>query len=275
MSAVRIDCHTHVWPDAIASRALELPIPEIRRCGDGRVSTLLDAMDASGVDRCVCLAVADGPQRVEAANRFVGSLDVDRFLGFGSIHPEWMPNDLLANLRGNNLKGIKLHPHYQFYALDDPRIEAILDAVGDEFVVLVHIGAGGTSSVTESNCTPQKLCSIAKNFPRLRLIAAHFGGYRMFEVAEEIVAGLPIFVDTSWPPGLASLDPERVRRFIYRHGPDRVVFGSDWPMADPRAEIEAIQRLRLTDDETDAILGGNLARLLDLPVTQSTARTLK
>jgi predicted TIM-barrel fold metal-dependent hydrolase len=43
-----------------------------------------------------------------------------------------------------------------------------------------------------------------------------------------------------------------------------VVFGSDWPMADPAAEIAAIRNLGLTDDEVDGILGGNVARLLGL-----------
>jgi predicted TIM-barrel fold metal-dependent hydrolase len=265
VTTLRIDCHTHVWPDAIAAKALAPAVPEVPRRGDGRVATLAEAMDAAGIDRCVCLGVADGPNRVEAANRFAGSLAADRFIGFGSIHPDWSPEDIVANLRANNLKGIKLHPHYQFYALDDPRIEAILDALGDEFVVLTHVGAGQNTPNTEGNCTPDKLRRIIDNFPRLRLIAAHFGGYRMFESAMELVAGLPVYVDTSWPPGLASLVPQEVRRYIERHGPDRVVFGSDWPMADPIAEIEAIQRLGLTADETEGILGGNLARLLGMP----------
>ena len=48
-------------------------------------------------------------------------------------------------------------------------------------------------------------------------------------------------------------------RLIRRHGADRVVFGSDWPMADPAAEIAAIRDLGLTPEEEAGILGGNLA----------------
>ena len=69
---------------------------------------------------------------------------------------------------------------------------------------------------------------------------------------------------TSWPPSVATLDPQVVRDLIRRHGVDRVVFGTDWPMTDPAAEIAAIRALGLEPDEEAAILGGNLARLLGL-----------
>jgi hypothetical protein len=43
-----------------------------------------------------------------------------------------------------------------------------------------------------------------------------------------------------------------------------VVFGSDWPMADPAAEIAAVRELGLEPAETEAILGGTLAGLIGL-----------
>jgi hypothetical protein len=63
---------------------------------------------------------------------------------------------------------------------------------------------------------------------------------------------------------MAELDPERLVTIIRRHGADRVVYGSDWPMADPAAEMAAIRALPLTFEEIDRILGDNLARLLGL-----------
>jgi len=71
-------------------------------------------------------------------------------------------------------------------------------------------------------------------------------------------------LETSWPPRLGDLDAARLRRIIDRHGADRVVFGSDWPMADPAAEIAAVRSLGLDAAAEQAILGGNLARLLGL-----------
>ena len=55
-----------------------------------------------------------------------------------------------------------------------------------------------------------------------------------------------------------------IARALIEAAPDRVVFGTDWPMTDPAAEIAAIRALGLEPDEEAAILGGNLARLLGL-----------
>ena len=58
----------------------------IRRFGDGTAAGAIAAMRHAGVDRSVVLAVADAPQRLEAANAFVGALDPAHFIGFGTVH---------------------------------------------------------------------------------------------------------------------------------------------------------------------------------------------
>lgn len=257
-----IDGHTHVYPDRVARRAIAGSPADLQRFGDGTVGTLAEVMTASGVDRSVCLGVANTPDRVENANRFTGSLDPQRFIGFGSIHPALSPEDNVASLRAHGLPGAKVHPMFQDLRLDDPRLLATLDAMSGEFAVVIHVGAAGDDP--GERCTPAMLADIARQFPRLDIIACHFGGYRRFDEALDTVIGLPIHVDTSWPPSLGTLAPDRVRAAIEKHGPDRVVFASDWPMADPGAEIEVIRGLGLSDADTEAILGGNLARLLGL-----------
>lgn len=258
-----IDGHCHVWPDAVAAKALAAPSSGLRRFGDGKVSTLLETMNAAGVDRAVCLGVANTPDRVEAANRFAGSLDGERLIGFGSIHPGLGIEENLESLRRHALRGVKVHPLFQGYALDDPRLLDLLDALQGEFVVVVHVGRGGEGA---ERCTPQMLRALALALPRLDLVACHFGGYLLLDEAEECVVGLPnVYLDTSWPPGVGSVEPARVRPLIERHGLDRVLFASDWPMADPAADIAAIEALGFSDDETAAILGGNFERLLGGP----------
>jgi predicted TIM-barrel fold metal-dependent hydrolase len=219
-------------------------------------------MDESGVDRAICLGIGNTPAQVDKANRFAGGLDRSRFIGFGSVHPGLSVEENIAGLRRHGLRGVKIHPMFQQLELDDPRLGEVLDALQGEFAVIVHVGAAGEDP--GNRCTPEMLARIVREFPRLELIACHFGGYRMFERAVEVVCGLPVYLDTSWPPGLASLDPVRVRDIIRKHGAERVVFASDWPMADQRAEIEAVRGLGLSDDETAGVLGGNVSRLLRL-----------
>jgi hypothetical protein len=263
---VIIDGHVHVWPDKIAERALGQPKEGLARFGNGTVADAGRVLAAAGIDRGICLGVADRPERLEAANRFVGSLDPERFIGFGSIHPARSPEENVAILREHGLKGVKVHPLFQAYALDDPGLWSVFEALAGEFVAVVHVGEGDTPEAG-LRCTPRMIRDIARNFPKLDLVACHLGGYEVLDQAEELVVGLPgnVYLDTSWPPGIGSLDPDRVRRVIERHGPDRVVFATDWPMADPAAEVGAIRALGLTDADTDAVLGGNYARLLGLP----------
>lgn len=259
-----IDGHNHVWPDAVARRALSGNIPGMELFGDGTVAALAAAQEEAGIDRSVCLAVANGPERVGSANRFVGSLDRARFVPFGTIHPRLAPEDNLASLRAHGVLGVKLHPVFQGYRLDDPALYDVLAALEGELPVIVHVGEGGGAD--GSACTPAMLRALATAFPRLAVIACHLGGYHKLAEARDEIVGLPVHIDTSWPPSLATLDPTTVRDIIRRHGVERVVFSSDWPTASPAAEVVAIRALGLDDDETAAVLGGNLSRLLALDV---------
>lgn len=257
-----IDGHVHLWPDKIARAALRTPSGNIVRFGDGTVADATAAMALADVDRAICLAVADTAERLEAANRFVGELPVP-FIGFGTVHAGRSVEDNLASLRENGLRGVKVHPLFQGYAADDKRLWNILDALQGEFVCVFHVGPeqAGHANVL---ATPKMIADISRAFPGLAVVAAHFGGYHVYEEALEHTIGLPIHLDTSWPPGLASIDPGRVRSIIERHGADRIVFATDWPMADPVAEVAAIRALGLPDADTEAILGGNFSRLLGL-----------
>lgn len=255
-----IDAHTHVYPDAVAKRAIGGSPADLKRFGDGTVASLVDVMDRAGVDRSVALGVANTGDRVDNANRFAGSLDPKRFIGFGSVHPDLTPEQNVESLRTHGLRGAKVHPMFQDLRLDDPRLLAILEAMAGEFAVVIHVGAAGEDP--GDRCSPAMLADISRRFPDLDVIACHFGGYRRFEEAFEIVVGTNVYLDTSWPPGLAELDPDRVRAAIAKHGAERIIFASDWPMADPAAEIATIRGLGLPDDDTAAILGDNLARVL-------------
>jgi predicted TIM-barrel fold metal-dependent hydrolase len=255
-----VDVHTHAWPDSIAERALAGTFKDLHIFGDGKISTLTATMDASGINRAVCLAVANTGAAVESANRFVGSLDRERFVGFGSVHPELTPRQNIESLRRHRLCGVKLHPLFQNYGLDDPSLLRTLDELQGEFVALVHVGAGNEQA--RQRCRPTMLREIVERCPGLDVIACHFGGFRMLDEAEAEIIGLPVYLDTAWPPTVGEVDADRVRGLIVRHGADRVLFGSDWPMASPAAEIEALRALDLPDDQCDALLGGNAERLI-------------
>ncbi|GAA3938339.1 amidohydrolase family protein [Microbacterium soli] len=263
-----IDAHTHVWPDRIADRALSgNPVPGLSARGDGTVGGLELSMRGSDVDVSCCLGIANEARHVDRVNEFVAGLASPTRLGFGTVHVDLTVDENMASLERHGITAVKLHPLFQRFALDDRRLWDILDAFGEDIAVITHVGAGG-DAFTDSLSSPSMIADIAKQFPRLRLIACHFGGYRILDHAEEMLAGADIVLETSWPPALSTLRPERVRALIRKHGASRIVFGSDWPMADPAAEIATIRSLGLTDEETELVLGGTMARMLRLPGRQ-------
>lgn len=261
-----IDAHAHVWPDALAEKALTANrLPGLHPVSDGKAGTLAAQMAANEVGRSIVLGVAGAARHVERTNEFVAGLDRSAFTPFGSVHVDLPVEENLASLRRHGIHGVKVHPLFQGFGLDHPRLWELFEAFGSDVPVITHVGAGGSGAVNALS-NPRMLREIVRTFPDLRLVACHFGGYHMLAEAEEELRGLPVVLETSWPPELASLDPATVRRIISRHGSERVVFGSDWPMTDPAEEIAAIRGLGLGDDAEQAILGGNLARVLRLAV---------
>jgi predicted TIM-barrel fold metal-dependent hydrolase len=260
-----IDAHTHVWPDAIAKMALTgNPVPGLEPRGDGTVHGLDESMRNTGVELSCCLGIANLGRHVDRVNEFVEGLVSPTRFGFGTVHVDLSVEENMASLQRHGITAVKLHPLFQRFALDDPRLWDILDAFGDDIAVITHVGAGG-DAYTNGLSSPAMIAAIAKQFPKLRLMACHFGGYKILDDAEEMLAGADIVLETSWPPSLTTLRPERVRRLIQKHGAERVVFGSDWPMTEPGDEIKAIEALGLSDDDTKLVLGGTMARMLRLP----------
>lgn len=259
-----IDAHCHVWPDHIAAQVLAGRPSDLDPVHDGTLTGLLRTMDAAGVDHAMCLGVAGVAKNVRRTNEFIGSVPRDRLTPFGTVHPDLGVDENLTSLRDNGIRGVKLHPLFQDVSFADPRVLELLHALaGDGVTVIAHVGAGGSDEANERG-NPASLRAAIDAVPTLRLIACHFGGYHRLDDAEEWMVGSRTFLETSWPPRLSDLDRERVVAMVRRHGTDRVVFGSDWPMADPAAELAAVRALGLDEEETAAITGNTLAALLGL-----------
>jgi predicted TIM-barrel fold metal-dependent hydrolase len=221
-------------------------------------------MDEAGIDRALCLGVAHAARTVQRTNEFIGAVDRTRFVPFGTVHPELSPAVNLKSLQDNGIGGVKLHPLFQDLSLSDPRVVDIAEALAEAGItVITHVGAGGDADANDRG-SPRSLRVLLDAVPGLRVIACHFGGYHRLDEAEELLVGSRAVLETSWPPSTAGLDPARIREIIARHGADRVVYGSDWPMTDPAAEIAAIRALGLPPEDEAAILGDNLAALLGI-----------
>jgi len=261
---VIIDCHMHVWPDHIADAMQSQTPAGMPLRFNGKLSGLLETMDNVGIDKGLALGVGIKASTVARTNEFIGTVPRDRLVPMGTVHPDLSVEENLKSLLDNGIVGVKLHPLFQALSLDDPRVYDILAALSEHGMpVVTHVGAGEDEEANRRGA-PVLLRKLADALPDLELIACHYGGYHRLDEAEQHVVGSSVTLETSWPPTMAELEPERVVNLIRKHGADRVVFGSDWPMADPAAEIAAIRNLGLTKEEEDGILGDNLARILGI-----------
>ena len=259
-----IDCHMHVWPDHIADAMQSQRPSGMPLRYDGKVSGLLRTMDEVGIDMGLALGVGIKASVVARTNEFIGTVPRDRLVPMGTVHPDLSVEENVRHLKDNGIVGVKLHPSFQELSFDDPRVLDILTALSEEGMpVVAHVGAGDDPVANERG-TPAKLRRIADLLPDLQLVACHYGGYHRLDEAEEHVVGSSVTLETSWPPTMAELDPERIVKLIRKHGADRVVFGSDWPIRDFATQKARLAGANLAQCEIDAILGGNVARLLQL-----------
>jgi uncharacterized protein len=259
-----IDVHCHVWPDHIAPKVLAHRPAGLDPVGDGTLDGLLRTMDDAGIDRGCTLAIANEPRHVARTNEFVGGVDRSRFVPFGTVHTGLSVDENLRHLRDNGIRAVKLHPNFQGISLGAPETLELFHALAaEEIVVLAHVGEGSDAEASERGAS-RHIDAILRAAPDLQLIACHFGGYHDLESARASAIGSSVYLETSWPPSVASLGAAAVLEMVRAHGADRFVFGSDWPMADPKAELAFLRSIGLTSEEEAAVLGGNLQRLLDL-----------
>ena len=262
-----IDIHTHAFHPKIAHKAVDHlnNFYSITCSGDGTIANLLEREQQAGLEKCVVLCAATAQAQVIPANNYAISLQKEhpeQVIAFGTVHPayeNWEKE--LGRIKAAGIRGIKLHPDFQSFWLDDPRLLPIFETAQKDFVFEIHIGDKTTPDKNPS--CPYKLASIMRQFPDMRVIAAHFGGYRMWSHALEVFSGSTfenLWFDTSSTTPFAT--PELAHKLLNTFPRERILFGTDWPLYDPVEELQRLQTLGgLSDSEMEVIMSNASALL--------------
>ena len=241
------DIHCHVFPDKIAEKAA-VSIGDfygIDMRHDGKLDTMLALEDRAGVTRTCIHSVAVTPHSMGSVNRFISQsvqAHPGRLIGYAAIHPDCEDLSAAVNeAKGLGLKGFKIHPDMQLFGLDEPRameMFAAIEAAG--MPVIIHTG-----DPRHEYSRPWQMRRVLEAFPRLTCVCAHLGGWGEWDEAwKELAKFENVYVDTC--SSLYAMKKEDAVRVIRTYAPEKVLFGTDFPMWDPAEEVASFMALGLT-----------------------------
>lgn len=277
-----IDMHTHTFPEKIADKALEKlsKLSGTVYFTNGTESGLKSSMKQAGIDYSVILPVATSAEQVSKINEGVIVLKEKRFeegiISFGAMHPEYEnPKQEILKLKEAGVQGIKLHPAYVGTDFDDIRFLRILDACAEQdLAVTVHSGID-IGIPDKDYCSTKMILNVLSQIDFEKLILAHMGGWQCWDAVKKDLAGAPLFYDTSFSYGPITPRPDRdpketpvqmtESQFVELCrvlSCDRILFGTDCPWGDQKAEVDRFMNLPLTDSEKELILSNNARKIL-------------
>ena len=266
---MRVDVHTHVVPEKIAATVLAAITRDLgfEAIATNTVPDLKAHMRESGVDKSIVLGVVERADQVTRANDWLIGIQDDMLVPFGAIHPDMEgAADEVARLRQNGIKGIKLHPMMNSFYPDDPKMFPVYEEMGEDMTLEIHSGRFPTTQPGEPiYAAPERIMNVVRQFPRLKVIALHLGGFYMLDEAErELIGRENVLIDTTWPPSLREVAAATLTTIINKHGSHKVCFGTDFPLASQADDADYLLGLSLSDTDKEGILGENARQLIGL-----------
>ena len=257
------DFHAHAFPDNLAARAIPLLEEESSTKAnlDGTVSSLLDSMDKAGISRSVVVSIATNANQYDSILRWSLSIASERIMPFPSVHPDdpeiMVHIDQIAN---SGCRGIKMHPYYQEFTLDEERMEPIYKRIQlNDLVLLMHTGfdmAFDRIRVAD----PARIIHVVEMFPDLKLVTSHLGAWQDWDRVERHLLGKPVYMDVSYT--LPFLETAKVKEFLLSHPAEYLLFGTDTPWGNQEKDLRAFRGMDLGERRTKALFHENAARLL-------------
>jgi hypothetical protein len=281
------DSHAHIYSPAVVANvkrldglaaAIGLDVAGAERRTDK--SSLMRESAAAGVEACLLLPTAPA-MRVRQTNELALKTiqgETSLFTA-GTLHPSAPDMDKeLEWLGGHGIRALKLCSFSQGFDLEAEDTIRLFEMIRDYnisgkprfFVVLDTFYQAdmyfGVSRMFLT--TPKTLDRLVARFPEIDFVAAHMGGLAAPypEIEQCLVPKNNLFLDTSNAAQL--LTGEQFVRLLQIHGPERVLFGTDWPWFGYEQEVTRTQMLLreagFSSREKSKVLSGNICRLLGI-----------
>ena len=264
-----VDSHVHLYPDSLALKVTPALASRFGNAPafDGTVGGCIAKNATSGIWASLNLPVATKPDSVAGTNRFWADYAPTRAKGgvfsLASFHPQVEDKAAeVARIAEAGFTGIKFHPEYQLFRFNDAAMDDAWAAMS-EFGLVAYLHSGGERVFNPPyHSTPSDIATLQLRFPKLKIVAAHLGGFGMWNESEASLVGTSVYLDLShtffW------MSDAQILRMIKAHGAGRILFGSDAPWQDPGEVLEAFLKLPLSEQERRAICHTNACRLFNI-----------
>ena len=197
----------------------------------------------------------------------------------GTLHPD-APDakEELAFLRQHRVRVIKLCSFSQGFVLDGPKAIEMFDTIQSAneksdtpfTVVLDTLRTADRhfSTHPDFNTTPKRLARLVDRYPGINFIGAHMGGLDApyDEIRRHLTTRSNFYLDTS--NAAHTLSDKAFCTLVAHHGPDRIVFGTDWPWFTHKREVHLIDSLLdkvgFNEKEKTKVFYANIYRLIEI-----------
>jgi predicted TIM-barrel fold metal-dependent hydrolase len=275
-----IDCHVHL------NNYHNVDAATSPRPTEENVARLFDTMAQHGVDHAVVLTsykvnvdrpsvervleiLAEDPRTtVVEGLRWRGDSRTDLF------HME-------ERIRDGLVKGIKLYPGYDKYAINDPSLEAVFRiAAKHDVPVMIHCGDTFARDAKVRMAHPLLVDDVAVDYPEVRFVICHLGNPWFQDAAEVLYKNDNVYADMSGLIlGEFTYEFERylVARvkdmIMYMGDPSRqLMYGSDWPLVEMGPYVKFLENLEFADEARQNIAWRTAAALFKIDTSRLGAR---
>lgn len=278
-----IDFHTHVVPPWVIEEREELSIRDacfgmLYSHPSSKLATaeeLLHSMDEAEVSMSIALnigwmshemCVRTNDYLIESAIKWP-----ERIIPFCMVQPTDVDHALreLERCAAGGARGIgELRPDIQNYSLADTDLLApLIDvATNHGMVLLTHVSEPvGHEYPGKGRITPDQPYALAKAFPQVSLVCAHWGGglpiYCLMPEVRKTLSN--VYFDTAATQYLYS--PEVFRVVSQLAGVEHVVFGSDFPLISQQRALNDLRSAALSEEAQLEVLWASAHRMLANP----------
>ena len=239
---------------------------------------LVESMKKLGISHAIVI-----PDNVEGLSTIAGLEDARKLLaGKTNFFLLGSPNILkngtteLSHFRDyieqKIICGLKFFPGHEAFYPTDERLSPYYELCEQTNTpIIFHTGENSGDSECAQYNDPKYIVEIAKRYPRLKLIITHYF-WPQLDYCYEITREIPnIYFELAGTADAEVLEKsggwEKMQGILTKtvlDRPDKVIFGTDWPMCDVGKHIEMVHSLDISEDMKKWIFWDNAVAVYTL-----------